>query len=84
MLNHIRDIVAPPILKLNAIVILGLTMIPNIKRFDHHHHTHLIAEFNEFRCRHVMTGANSIASHIFEHGNLMTQCILVDSHTERT
>ena len=84
VLHHIGDIPFPPLVELFVIVILGLSTVPYIERLNHHHHTHLVAQFNQLRVRHVMTRTNCIATHVLQHRYLVTQRIFVHRSAERT
>ena len=66
------------------VVVVGLARVPHVKGLNHHHHSHLIAQLNKFGCGHIMAGSDCIAAHLFEHGNLMTQRILVYGCPQRT
>ena len=84
MLNHVRYVETPVVVELYVVIVVGLAVVPDVKRLDHHHHTHLITEFDEFGCGHIVAGADRITAHILQHLNLVTQCVLVDSGAERT
>ena len=81
MLHHVGDVPFPPVVELHAVVILCLAVVPYIERLDHHHHSHLIAELYEFRSRHVMTGTDCIATHLFEHRDLVLEGVLMHRST---
>ena len=84
LLHHIRDIFLPPVVEFFVVIILRFAVVPYVKRLDHHHQAHLVTEFYEFRCGHVMTRADGIASHRLEHRELVTQRIFMHRRAERT
>ena len=40
--DHIGDVPFPPIIELDMVVIIGLSVVPDIEGFDHHHQSHLV------------------------------------------
>ena len=65
------------------IAVLALGDVPLVEGLDHHHEAHLVAEFHEFGRGHVVRGADGVAAHFFQQGQLVAQGGLIDGGAER-
>ena len=82
MTHHVLQVALGPFVEQHMIVVFRFLQIPDIKRFHHHHHTHLVAELNKFWRRHVVRGADGIATHVFEQANLMANSAFMHGCSE--
>ena len=84
MTNEIHQILLRPIVEKQVIAIGALRGVPLVETLSHQHHTHLIACLHQLGRRHVVRGTYRIATHIFQHLDLMTNGRLIDRRTQRT
>ena len=66
MMQHVYHILFCPFVEIAVITILTFGNIPFIERFQHHHKAHLVTEFHQFGCRHIVGGTDCITSHILQ------------------
>ena len=57
---------------------------PVVERLDHKHHSHLVAELDKFRRRHVVGGADGVGSHVLQQFDLMAESSAVDGCSQRS
>ena len=66
VVQHVHHVFFSPFVEYRTVTVLAFrTECPVVERLNHHHETHLVAQFHQLRCRHVMRRADGIASHIF-------------------
>ena len=68
----------------SVVTVLAFSYVPFIEILAHYHKAHLVAEFNEFFCRHIVRSTDGVAAHILENCQLASDGGFVDCGSERT
>ena len=91
MMQHIDHISFRPYTSVSAVLaeesvvaVFAFGDVPFVEILAHHHEAHFVAEFDEFLCRHVVRGADCVASHILQNRELTTDGGFVYCGSERT
>ena len=82
--KHVHHVTLGPLVEETVIAAVTLGHIPFVKGFQHHHEAHLVAQLHQLGGRHVVTGADGIAAHVLEHGQLVADGVLIDGRPQRT
>ena len=90
MMQHIDHISFCPYPSVSAVLVeesmvsvFAFCDVPFVEILAHDHEAHFVAEFYKLFCRHVVRGADGVAAHILEDGQLASDGSLVDCRSER-
>ena len=72
-----------PFVEVAVIAVLALGDVPLVEGFEHHHEAHLLTELHEFGGGHVVGGADGVAAHVLEDGELVAEGTHIDRRPER-
>ena len=68
----------------SVVAVLAFCYVPLVEVLEHYHKAHFVAELDEFFCRHVVGGADRVAAHILQDGELAADGRLVDCCSKGT
>ena len=84
MEQEVGDILLSPFIEEACVAVLALRILPHVKAFRHHHHAHGVADLHLHLGRHIVCGADSVASHVLHQPYLAYERGFVDSGAERS
>lgn len=62
MVQHVHQIAFDPLVEIAVITVPALGHLPLVERLDHHHESHLVAQFDQRLGRHVVRRADGVAA----------------------
>ena len=71
--EHVHHILLRPLVEEAVVAVLTLGNVPLVERLEHHHETHLVTELHQLGRRHIVGGADGIATHVLEQRQLAAE-----------
>ena len=75
--QQVHQVFLRPFIEEEVVAVGHLRALPAVEGFGHQHHAHFVAGFHQFGGRHVVRGADGVATHVLQDAHLAADAGLV-------